>query len=853
MSPVALRVVKNQQQEQPYSAEPKADYEHLSVADALKQLGVSMTTGLTDAEAKQRLLRYGPNELKEKKVSALERFGKFFWGPMPWMIEAAAIMSILVWDWVDFAIIMVLLLFNAVLGFWHEQEAAGALDALKSALAQEAQALRDGSWQTVPAKELVPGDIVRIRLGNVVPADVKLLEGDYIDIDQSALTGESLPVSKKAGDLAYSGSIAKKGEMTAEVIYTGPHTFFGRTAGLVQTAGAKSHFAEANDRIGDFLIVLAVLLAVIMVAVQLHRGDDFLRIAEFALLLLVAAIPVAMPAVMSMSMAMGAKVLAREKVIVSRLECIEELAGISILFSDKTGTLTQNKLTLGDPTVWGDAKTEDVILAGALASKQEDKDPIDQAVIQALKDPSVLKTYRRVAYVPFDPVAKRTEATIADGTGKEFKVSKGMPPVIFKLCDIDGDDLVKAQKIVSDYAAEGYRALAAARTDANGKWVMLGVVPMFDPPRVDSKETIARAKTYGVKVKMVTGDDVAIAKTIARDLGLGSNIVAASDIFAGEVGQGDVPTDLAARVNVAEGYGRVFPEHKWAIVKAAQQLGYIVGMTGDGVNDAPALKQANVGIAVSGATEAARAAAGLILTAPGLSVIIRGIEEARRTFERMMGYGYYRITMTIIIMLFIVMVQTVYSAQILTPVMIILLALLDDVPVMLIAFDNAKVSSRPCKWDMRRVLMVSSILALVGVVQSSVLLRYLHHEMHYELEPLQTAMFMQLVIAGHLLLFSTRAGRFFFEPPFPEWRFFCAIMGTQVVAALMSASGWLLTPISWGLIGFIWAYNLVWLVVIDAIKVALYHHFDARDSEQTEIATPLDPFGGRLGRVSKVR
>src|SRR6516162_1170438 len=756
----------------------KIDYEHLEIPDALKQLGVDQKSGLSDAEAKKRLEKYGPNALAEKKVSAFQMFGKFFWGPMPWMIEAAAIMSILVKDLIDFIIIMIMLLFNAVLGFWHEKQAASALDALKGALAQEAQALRGGKWLTVLANTLVPGDIVRVRLGNVVPADVKLLEGEYLDVDQSALTGESLPVSKAPGDLAYSGSIAKKGEMTGAVIGTGANTFFGRTASLVQSAGSKSHFVQANNLIGDFLSVLALSLAIVMVAVQLYRNEDFLRIAEYALLLLVAAIPVAMPAVLSMTMAMGAKALAGEKAIVSRLESIEELAGISILFSDKTGTLTQNKLTLGDPVVWRGAKAEDVILAGSLASKEEDKDPIDIAVIQALKDRSVLKSYRQTAYVPFDPVLKRTEATIKDPAGKVFKVSKGMPPVIFQLADLAGNDLVKAQKIVADYAAKGYRTLAAARTDENGKWAMLGILPMFDPPRTDSKETIARAAAYGVPVKMVTGDDVAIGKTIAKDLGLGSNIVAASDIFTGEVGQGQVPLEVARSVDIAEGFGRVFPEHKWAIVKSAQDLGHIVGMTGDGVNDAPALKQADVGVAVSGATEAARAAAALILTAPGLSVIIRGIEEARRTFERMMGYAYYRVAMTINIMVFVVMVQTVYSAQILTPVMIILLALLDDVPVMLIAFDNAKVSSRPCKWDMRRVLMVSSILALVGVVQSSVLLRYLHHDMGLDIGPLQTAVFMQLVIGGHLLLFATRSTGFFFRPPLPEARLFWAIMGT---------------------------------------------------------------------------
>ncbi|MDR6758112.1 H+-transporting ATPase [Mycoplana sp. BE70] len=832
------------------------DYEHLETSEALKQLGADPQSGLSDAEAKTRLEKYGPNALPEKKVSAFEMFGKFFWGPMPWMIEAAAIMSLLVRDLVDFSIIMVMLFFNAVLGFWHERQAASALDALKGALAQEAQALRGGKGSIVLARTLVPGDVVRIRLGNVVPADVKLLEGLYLDVDQSALTGESLPVSKAPGDLAYSGSIAKKGEMTGAVIGTGANTFFGRTAGLVQSAGSESHFVRANNAIGDFLIILAVALAVVMVAVQLHRGDDFLRIAEYALLLLVAAIPVAMPAVLSMTMAMGAKALSVERAIVSRLDSIEELAGITILFSDKTGTLTQNKLTLGEPIVWGGARAEDVILAGALSSKKENDDPIDLAVLKSVKDPSVLDVYRPIAYMPFDPVSKRTEATFEDATGKQFKVSKGMPPVIFELAGLAGNDLAAAQKVVSQNAADGYRTLAVARCDEDGRWNMLGILPMFDPPREDSRETIARAAEYGVKVKMVTGDDVAIGKTIASQLGLGSNIIAASDIFTGEINQTEVPMDLARRVDVAEGYGRVFPEHKWAIVKSAQQLGHIVGMTGDGVNDAPALKQADVGVAVSGATEAARAAASLILTAPGLSVIIRGIEEARKTFERMMGYAYYRVAMTVSIMLFIVLVMVIFNAAILTPVMIILLALLDDVPVMLIAFDNAKISSRPTKWDMHRVLVVSSMLALIGVVQSIILVRYLHHEQYFELAPLQTAMFMQLVIAGHLLLFSTRTTGFFFQPPFPEWRFFSAIMGTQVLAACMAAFGWLVTPISWRLIGFIWLYNLVWLFVIDLLKLAMYRQFDRREAGRVAWKSwfhPLDPQGGRLAKIRTER
>ncbi len=813
----------------------------LPVSDVLDNLHVDSHQGLTATEVQTRAAKYGANAIEEKKKSASSMFLSFFWGPMPWMIEAAAIMSLLVKDYVDFIIILALLLFNAILGFTQEHQAASALDALKSALAEQAQVLRDSKWQSVLASTLVPGDIVRIRLGDVVPADLRLFEGDYLDADQSALTGESLPVTKKVGDEVYSGSIVKKGEMNGVVIGTGSNTFFGRTANLVQSAGSESHFARANEIIGDVLIVLALALAVVLVGVQLSRGADILRIGEFALLLLVASIPVAMPAVLSMTMAMGAKVLAAQKAIVSRLEAIEELAGIQTLFSDKTGTLTQNILTLGDPVVWRNATADAVVLAGSLASRAEDKDPIDLAVLKAMKDPGELKSYEQTAYIPFDPVAKRTEATIKDSSGRIFKVSKGMPPVIFKLANLSADDTAKALKTVADYAAKGYRTLAAAQTDNTGVWVLLGILPMYDPPRPDSKETIARAEAYGVTVKMVTGDDVAIGKTIADDLGLGDNIVAASDIFTGEVGKGEIPLDLARQVDRAQGFGRVFPEHKWAIVKSAQELGHIVGMTGDGVNDAPALKQADVGIAVSGATAAARAAAALILTAPGLSVIIRGIEEARRTFARMMGYAYYRIAMTINIMVFIVLAMLAFNFQALTPIMIIVLALLDDVPVMLIAFDNATVEPKPVKWDMGRVMLTSAILATLGILQSTGLARHLHHDLHLALPLLQTGMFMQLVIGGHLLLFSTRARGPFWKPPFPAARLFWAIMGTQLLAALMAAYGWLVPAIPWRLIGFIWMYNLVWLVILDFVKLAIYKELDLRHAGEAHWQKWLRP------------
>jgi len=817
----------------------------LTVSETLTKFAVDPKTGLSPAEIQKRLNKYGPNALAEKKKSSLSAFLAYFWGPIPWMIEAAALMALIVRDWGDFTIITSLLLFNALLGFWEEHEASNALDALKSSLALKARALRGGKWEQVDAPTLVPGDIIRLYLGDVVPADCDLIQGDYISIDQSALTGESLPVRKKSGEAAYSGSIVKQGEMTAVVTATGGNTFFGRTAKLVAGAGSVSHFQRAVMKIGNFLIILALVLVVILVASRLFdmRGHYdrvvLLRLAEIVLILLVASVPVAMPAVLSVTMALGARMLARSKAIVSRLESIEELAGVDVLCSDKTGTLTQNKLTLGEAQPWPGTDTQTLILMGSLASRAADNDPIDLAVMAGLKDPSVLKSYQQEKYVPFDPVDKRTEATIKDASGKVFRVTKGAPQVILGLAKLAGTDLEKAQQAVNGLAGRGYRTIGVAVARDDGPWAFLGILPLLDPPRPDSKSTIARAREYGVEVKMVTGDNVAIARQISLELDMGANIQPSTELFPGDFTKGQIPLDAAEKIDKADGFAQVFPEHKYAIVKILQENGHIVGMTGDGVNDAPALKQADVGIAVSGATEAARAAAALILTGPGLSVIIEGIAEARRIFERMTSYVLYRIAMTIAIMVFVVLASIYYHFFPLTAIMLIALALLDDVPIMTIAFDNASVPPQPVKWELDRVLVLSSVLGLLGVIQSFGLL-YLGDTVHHLDHPhLQTMMFLQLVAGGHLLLFVTRSRGAFFKPPFPNAKLFLAIIATQIAAVLMCSQGWLVPSLPWAIIGFVWAYNLAWMLVQDVVKLGIYGILDPGRSWKKSLFQPL--------------
>jgi H+-transporting ATPase len=799
----------------------------LKPEELLAKLGTSVE-GLSQSEAQSRLTKYGPNAIVEKKESTLLKFLTYFWGPIPWMIEIAAVLSAVVGHWTDFTIIIILLAFNAVVGFWQEHQAANAIEALKKQLAVKARVKRDGNWTEVDAATLVPGDIIRVRLGDIIPADIKLLDGEYLSVDQSALTGESLPVAKKQGDSAYSGSVAKQGEMVALTVETGSNTYFGRTAKLVSTASTPSHFQKAVLNIGNYLIRLSLALVIILFVVQIIRGDQVLHILEFALILTVASIPVAMPAVLSITMAIGAVALSKMKAIVSRLESIEEMAGIDVLCSDKTGTLTQNKLKLGDPAVFGKTTVQELIVAGALASKEENRDPIDLAVIGGVQPAWGLGKYRQIRFVPFDPVHKRTEAEIRDSDGQSFKVTKGAPQVVLDMCTGDKEIVPAVEARVEEFAHKGYRTLGVARSADGTSWNFLGLLPLFDPPREDSAETIKRAREHGIVVKMVTGDNVAIAKEISGQLGLGTHIEPADKFFKDKKSEANISPESEKAVEAAEGFAQVFPEHKFDIVRAIQHRGHIVGMTGDGVNDAPALKQADVGIAVSGATDAARAAAALVLTAPGLSVIVHAVESARRIFERMNSYAIYRITETIRIMLFMVSAMLVFNFYPITALMIILLAILNDLPILTIAYDNTWLDPTPVKWNMKRVLTTASVLGTIGVFETFGLMYLAKVVFGIDIAQLQSLIFLKLVVAGHLTLFVARSKNPFFSKPFPAPILLGAILFTQALAASIVGFGIFVTAIPWSWVGYIWAYCLIWIFVEDWAKLKVYERLDSR-------------------------
>jgi H+-transporting ATPase len=770
----------------------------IDIEELLKELSADKK-GLSTSESKDRLQKYGYNEITEKKVSPVVKLLGYFWGPIPWMIEVAAILSAVIGHWTDFYVIFALLLLNAVVGFWQENKADNAIELLKQKLALQARVLRDGKWSDVPAKELVPGDIVHVKLGDIIPADIKLTDGEYLEADESTLTGESLPVEKQVSDVAYSGAVIRQGEMDALVVTTGMNTFFGKTAALVEEAKTQSHIQKVITKIGNYLIYLAIAMIALIFVAAFIRGESFPETLTFALVLLVASIPVAMPAVLSVSMAVGAVALAKKKAIVSKLAAIEEMAGVDILCSDKTGTITKNELTLADVVPFAGFTDKDVLLNASLACTEEGEDPIDMAILGKTKQvlPDATANYKIIEFKPFDPVSKRTEAIVESADGKRFKVAKGAPQVILSLAADKDSIQAKVNEGVDTLAAKGYRTLGVAWTsssEGNENWQFVGLIPLYDPPREDSKQTIETAESMGVDVKMVTGDHVAIAKEVAQEVGLGTNILSATE-FLGEIKSGEIKSSEAERVvEGADGFAQVFPEHKYRIVEFLQKKQHIVGMTGDGVNDAPALKKADVGIAVAGATDAAKSAADIVLTLPGLSVIIDAIKESRKIFQRMNSYAIYRIAETMRILFFITLT---------------------------IAYDNVRYHNEPERWNMKAVIHMAALLGVIGVIFSFGLFLYAEQVLHLPREIIQPFIFLKLAVAGHLTIFLSRTRGHFWSIR-PCGALLWSAVATKVLATLIVVYGFLVPAIGWELAGLVWGWALVEFVVTDFIKVPFF-------------------------------
>ncbi len=787
--------------------------------------------GLSTSEVEKLQDKFGANAIDEKLEPGIIKLLKKFIQPIPLMIEAALGLSAIAKKWEDFIIIAILLGVNIGVDFIQDQKAQKALQALKDTLSSKALVLRDGKFKTIDARELVPGDIVKLVIGDIAPADLILLGNSYASVDQSAVSGESLPVDKKQGDIIFASSVIQKGAFLAQIKATGKDTSIGEDAALVAQAEREqiSHFQEAILNIGRFLITIAVVLIIIVFVVLLLRGNSLLETTSFVLVLAVASVPVALPAVLSVTMAIGASKLAKKKAIITNYKAIEELAGIDILCVDKTGTLTKNQITVSSPKTYGDFTISDLFTYTVLMIDKEEKSIIEETMYAYAKTNNLISSindYIVDKSIPFDPVRKMTEADIHSGSHK-LSIVMGAPQVIISKID---DKLTKQlNKDVEVFARDGFRTIIVAQIK-NSRTIPVGIIPLVDPPREDSKQTISEIRSRGIVVKMLTGDNVTIATYVSKLLDIGTRVIRSSamqKLLKTKNAQARATTITANDV-----FAEVVPKDKFDIVETLQKTGHLVAMTGDGVNDAPALKKADIGIAVSGASPAARSAADIILLDSGLAVISYAIDSARMIFYRMKSYATFRIALTIRIIFFIALSILVYGYSPLTAVMIILLALLDDIPVMSIAYDNAPVNDRPTRWHLREIVFISILLGMSGLISSFALFIWLDVN-GFSVAIIQTILFLKLDVAGHSTLYLTRTGsKHFWERPFPSLQFFIPAFGSRIIGTIIVLFGILMSPISWQTILFIWIYSTIWFLFNDQLKVLGYKILDKLEKKR---------------------
>ncbi|CAH8360066.1 unnamed protein product [Eruca vesicaria subsp. sativa] len=825
------------------------DLEKIPVEEVFQQLKISRE-GLSSEEGRNRLQIFGANKLEEKEENKFLKFLGFMWNPLSWVMEAAAIMAIVLAngdgrppDWQDFVGITCLLIINSTISFIEENNAGNAAAALMANLAPKSKVLRDGKWGEQEAAILVPGDLISIKLGDIVPADARLLEGDPLKIDQSALTGESLPATKHPGDEVFSGSTCKQGELEAVVIATGVHTFFGKAAHLVDSTNNVGHFQKVLTAIGNFCICsigIGMLIEIIVMYPIQHRkyrdGIDNL------LVLLIGGIPIAMPTVLSVTMAIGSHRLSQQGAITKRMTAIEEMAGMDVLCSDKTGTLTLNKLTVDKNLIEVFNKNADkdtVILLSARASRTENQDAIDACIVNMLGDPKEARAgITEVHFLPFNPVEKRTAITYIDANGDWHRCSKGAPEQIITLCELKGETKKRAHDIIDNFAERGLRSLGVGRQKVPEKdkesvgtpWEFVGLLPLFDPPRHDSAETIRRALDLGVNVKMITGDQLAIGKETGRRLGMGTNMYPSSSLLENKDDTtGGVPVDEL--IEKADGFAGVFPEHKYEIVRRLQEKKHIVGMTGDGVNDAPALKKADIGIAVDDATDAARSASDIVLTEPGLSVIVSAVLTSRAIFQRMKNYTIYAVSITIRIVLGFMLVALIWEFDF-SPFMVLIIAILNDGTIMTISKDRVKPSPIPDSWKLKEIfatgVVLGTYMALITVV-----FFWLAHDTTFfpdkfgvkslqgKNEELIAVLYLQVSIISQALIFVTRSRSWSFVER-PGFLLLIAFLIAQMVATLIAAyAHWEFARIKgcgWGWCGVVWIYSLITYIPLDILK-----------------------------------